>query len=217
MISSQTDSCFGKKENNLEYFRFQTEYSNPPPPPQLTCFKLVRALQRNSSMTTKREKERPPKRTTKTPPTLSIFSGITVPEPFLLSSAHWPPPFFCFHQRSLSISKSPLSCSCRMACDSGTRYGESRKRKKCWFKHDLKLKLLFQILPLAVAIPYPFESSSPPICVRLHSLSMVYSMEADSMRKAYVPSRSSTAFRPSSFDFINTSSACLVMKFHITL
>lgn len=82
----------------------------------------------NSRIATNSEKDRPPRRTTKTPPTLSILRGITEDEPFF-SSWHWPPPFFCFHQRSFSMRRAPLSCNWRIACDKGIRYMESEFAK----------------------------------------------------------------------------------------
>ena len=49
------------------------------------------------------------------------------------------------------------------------------------------------------ATPYPFESKRPPIWVRPHFLSVMYSMVVDSMRKAYLPSSFTTRSIPSWF------------------
>ncbi|KAH9520937.1 hypothetical protein DERF_004615 [Dermatophagoides farinae] len=116
-------------------------------------------------ITTNNEKLKPPNNTTNTPPTLSIFNGVTEPELFFGSSIHWPPPFFCFHHRSFNVNNAPLSCSFNIACDNGVRYG---KKQHC--------------SPFRVATPYPLESKRPPICVRLQFLSIIYSIDADSIR-----------------------------------
>ena len=73
------------------------------------------------------------------------------------------------------------------------------------------------------ATPYPFESKRPPIWVRPHFLSVMYSMVVDSMRKAYLPSSFTTRSIPSWFwygsvhyriifstDFFVSTSRCFV-------
>lgn len=90
---------------------------------------VLRARHMNSHMATRNESPKPPSNTTKTPPTLANDSSVTWP-PFFDSSEHWPPPRFCFHQRSFNVCNMPDSCNWSMACDRGVRYGESEQKNR---------------------------------------------------------------------------------------
>lgn len=58
--------------------------------------------------------------------------------------------------------------------------GESRK-KRCQLDN---LNGFYEYSLGGMAIPYPFESSIPPIWVSSQFLSITYSIEVDSIRKA---------------------------------
>ena len=70
-------------------------------------------------------------------------------------------------------------------------------------------------LPGGKAMPYPFESSSPPICVVSHSRSMTYSIVVDSMRNAYFPLPFLTLSMPSVLPDVKTVGFVDSMKDHI--
>src|SRR5687767_2589165 len=72
-----------------------------------------------------------------------------------------------------------------------------------------------ECLPGGTAIPYPLESSKPPTFCKLHCLSTWYSIEVDSMKKAYLPSSLSTLSTPSELLLVNIDGLVFSIVDHI--
>lgn len=128
-----------------------------------------RDLHMNSQMATKKASDSPPKRTTNTPPTLSILRAVTDEDFCLLSSAHCPPPFFCFHHFSFSINSLPVSCSLSIAWDNRFRCFESKQTL-----HTLQNNLMHSYVnrfSLCKRYAYPQHNCSTYFCIHLfHSI-----------------------------------------------
>lgn len=64
-------------------------------------------------------------------------------------------------------------------------------------------------------MPYPFESSKPPICVKSQFLSIIYSKDVDSIKNAYKRLPFDTRSLPSSLSFVNTDGRVDSIAAHI--
>lgn len=81
---------------------------------------------------------------------------------------HFPPPRFSFHHLVLSTCSLPSSCSLSIAPLNAVRNGESGSKMDYFWLN--KFVIYYQNTCLqddhllgGMAIPYPFESSMPPI------------------------------------------------------